>query len=117
MCKFFSFCSNGNGEYYYFDWNLRQSLKYSNLEFDSHSSIATHFKFNGANKFEYNPFLKTFKVDQINLPKDDSKKAEKWARSINFKDIIGVIKWELVEDVLKNPLEIEFKGDLARDFR
>ena len=26
MCSFFSFCSNGKGQYYYFDWITRKKI-------------------------------------------------------------------------------------------
>jgi len=95
MCKFFSLVSDGNGKPYYFDWPLRQKVlsgELKNYEPDSHTSIADYFGFkkekeDELNKYEYNPFLKKFEVDQINT-KDDSAKIEKFCKQLDFKKII-----------------------------
>jgi hypothetical protein len=95
MCKFFSLVSDGNGKPYYFDWELRKKVlsgKLKDYEPDSHTSIADYFGFKNEkedilNKYEYNPFLKKFEVDQINT-KDDSAKIEKFCKNLDFKKII-----------------------------
>jgi len=97
MCKFFSCVSDGKGMIYYFDWEMRKKIidgkLNDNYECDSHSSICNHFKLNcdKVNKYEYNPLLKEFKIDQINN-KDDSKMVEKKLRKLDFKNIVPQLK-------------------------
>jgi hypothetical protein len=92
MCDFFSFVSNGKGKYFYFDWKDRTNddLKKKIDSFDSHSEICAHFNVDcdKVNKYEYNPLTKNFKVDQINLKKDDSDYAKIFAKSLDFKMIV-----------------------------
>ena len=73
MCRFFSMCSDGNGNPIYFDWKLRKQILDGTIKTvespDSHTSIATYFGHKGEkedklNKYEYNPFTKEFTVDQ-----------------------------------------------------
>ena len=94
MCNFFSLVSDGKGKIFYFDWTLREKCikKELNFEPDSHTSIATHFGFDGKkedslNKYEYNPLTKVFTVDQINT-KDDRKNVEEQCHSLDFKLIV-----------------------------
>lgn len=109
MCKFFSFCSNGDGRYYYFNWHQRQELLKSNpmnYKHDSHTSIADAYKFKGAqedklNKYEYNPLTKLFTVDQINGP-DDRIRAERWVRRLDFKKVVE----PLIIKPLINPFQL-----------
>lgn len=95
MCKFFSLVSDGNGKPYYFNWALRQKVLSGMLKYyepDSHTSIADYFGFKNEkedtlNKYEYDPFLRAFVVDQINT-KDDSEKVERFCRQLDFKKVI-----------------------------
>jgi hypothetical protein len=95
MCNLFSFCSNGKGKYYYFNWKQRQELLKSNpknYNADSHTSIADFYGFtpdqeDGLNKYEFNPLTKIFCKYKINL-NDDSDQAEKWVNGIDFKNIV-----------------------------
>jgi hypothetical protein len=106
MCQFFSFVTdpvNHPAEYYYFDWEYRKG----NLDddgVDSHSHICAHFKLDEdrCNKYEFNPLTKAFVIDQINAERDDSKAAEKWARRLNFKEVIE----PLIIKPIVNPLEL-----------
>ena len=101
MCNFFSFNSDGNGKFFYFDANHRRSeeLRNSSLEFDSHTSIATLFlKENHAddkmNKFEFSNG--TFKIDQLNVT-DDSKLAKEFIREFVKTDAFYDICMEAVK--------------------
>ena len=94
MCKFFSFNSDKEGKFYYFDWKLRQQILKGKLDYevDSHTSIADYFGFKGVledklNKYEYNPLTREFTIDQINTT-NDSVKAEKWVRDLDFSKIV-----------------------------
>ncbi len=90
MCNFFSFVSNGKGKYFYFDWAQRTDKNIKIDSFDSHSEICSHYRVDcdKVNKYEYNPLTKVFKIDQINLKKDDSEYAELWVSKIDFKTIV-----------------------------
>jgi len=91
MCKFFSFVTepeNHGGQRFYFDWDYRKdNLSDGN---DSHSTICEHFKLKEdvCNKYEYNPLLFTFEVDQINSQVDDRIQAEDWVRKLDFKKVV-----------------------------
>jgi len=94
MCHFFSFLSDAQGNFYYADWELRQSIlrgEVKDAEPDSHSWLAKHFLKNAAedklNKYEYNPLAKVFNVDQINTD-DDRVSAEKWVREVKWSRIV-----------------------------
>jgi len=80
MCNFFSFISDGHGNFKYFTKEDREAFGIVNpklYKMDSHASIATfHCVVEDAcNKYEYSNGV--FKVDQINTH-DDSTMAEKW---------------------------------------
>jgi hypothetical protein len=112
MCKFFSFISNGYGRYFYFDADLRAKIRSGEidrtLEPDSHASIAEYFQSidrlatseDNCNKYEFNPLTQEFTVDQINT-KDDAASAEKWARKLDFSEIVP----ELVIKEIVHPFE------------
>ncbi len=107
MCGFFSFDSDGFGKTYYFDWVERKKLLTSNpkkYKPDSHTSIASFFnlKEDKLNKYEYNPLLKEFKVDQVNGP-DDYTQAERWVRGLDFKKIVKPL---IIKPII-NPLKIK----------
>jgi hypothetical protein len=116
MCEFFSFLTDANGKYYYFNDEQRKQIIKKELkglkdyfvveEPDSHSSIARYYKGNGSedkmNKYEYCPLTKIFIKDQINIG-DDSIIAETWVRSLDFKTIVK----ELEIKEIVNPLLIE----------
>ena len=105
MCKFFSFCTepeNHGGQRFYFDWDYRKdNLSDSN---DSHSTICEHFKLKEdmCNKYEYNPLLFTFEVDQINSQVDDRIQAEDWVRKLDFKKVVE----PLIIKPIVNPFEL-----------
>ena len=95
MCQFFSLCSDGKGKPYYFDAKIRKEIiagksKYSNT--DSHTSIADYYGFSGEkedklNKYEYNPLIKKFQIDQLNTI-DDSVKIKRFCKKLDFKTIV-----------------------------
>jgi len=104
MCNFFSFVTdpvNHPAEYYYFDWEYRQS-HLDDEGVDSHSHICAHFKLNEdrCNKYEFNPLTGRFDIDQINSERDDSEAAEKWANRLDFKTIVE----PLIIKPIVNPL-------------
>jgi hypothetical protein len=106
MCNFFSFLSDAKGNFYYADWELRQSIQRGEIkdgEPDSHSWLAKHFIKNAAedklNKYEYNPLTKVFTVDQINTD-DDRVSAEKWVREVKWSRIVK----PLIIKKIKHPL-------------
>jgi hypothetical protein len=80
MCNFFSFISDGQGNFKYFSKEDREFFRIDNpkeYEMDSHASIAA---FHGVNEDHCNKYEYTtgeFMVDQINTH-DDSAMAEKW---------------------------------------
>ena len=106
MCNFFSFLSNGDGKYYYMNWEQR--VRYEEGNADSHSEIVAFLRKEGMNldldklnKFEYNPFSKVFLVDQINAEFDDKEFAEKWVRKLNFKKIVEPLSIKPIVNPLK----------------
>ena len=106
MCNFFSFCTDGVGNRYYFDWEARKEiLSQENPKYkpDSHASIAKYHNLDEdkLNKYEYDPINKIFTVDQINNQDDDRIPAEVWVRSLNFKNIIEPL---IINDIV-NPLK------------
>jgi hypothetical protein len=116
MCKFFSFISDGNGNFYYFNDEQRKKILKKELikedgyiveSADSHSSIARYYFKNAAedkmNKYEFNPLTHLFEVDQINTTSDIIL-AENFVRSLDFRSIVLKINYKKIE----NPLEIEF---------
>ena len=58
MCSFFSVVSDGKGKVMYFDWKLREKCLSKKLPFepDSHTSIATHFGYEGAKEDSLNKY-------------------------------------------------------------
>ena len=102
MCKFFSFVTDNKGNKYYFNWEQRKehmAEDKDSRELDSHSYIAEFYNFKDTdspfnkkqekylNKYEYNPLTKEFTKDYIGKF-DDSKEAEEWVKSVDFKTII-----------------------------
>lgn len=97
MCNFFSLISDGTGRPYYFNHEIRKQILAGklNYELDSHTSIAHYHGFKGAqedqmNKYEYNPLMKEFLIDQINT-EDDSKQIKKFCHQLNFKTIVPAL--------------------------
>jgi hypothetical protein len=87
------------------NWNARQRV--ITYDPDSHTSIAHMHGYTAEqedilNKYEYNPLLQKFTVDQINNV-NDSKDAEAWVRALDFKTIVE----PLVIKPIVNPFAIE----------
>ena len=89
MSQYFSLVSNGDSKPLYFDATIRKKILKGelNYELDSHTSIADYFGFKGEkedklNKYEYNPILKTFQIDQKNNPVDDSEQIKKFCEEL-----------------------------------
>ena len=126
MCNFFSIISEPvNDKIYFFDNEIRNKLKIDNPEsynFDSHTSIADYFGINEdiCNKYEYDPFIKKFIVDQINSKINDRNKIEKFCQTFDFKPIIIVgnfkidlsnINLEYVKTMLEYGLDVNIKDN------
>ena len=106
MCNFFSFVTdpvNHPAEYYCFDWEYRKA-HLDEGGADSHSHICSHFKLDEdrCNKYEYNPLIGEFIVDQINSERDDREVAEKWVNRLDFKTIVE----PLIIKPIVNPFEL-----------
>ncbi len=103
MCKFFSFCTmpDSTSDFYYFDWQMRQADKDGA---DSHSHICAHFGIDEdkCNKYEFNPLTGEFIVDMQNAEKDDSGRAEKWVRRLDFKTVVEPLNVKPIQ----NPFEL-----------
>ena len=103
MCKFFSFVTNPDHDknYYYFDWQMRQSDKEGA---DSHSHICAHFNLNEdkCNKYEFNPLTGEFKIDMQNAKKNDHIRAKRWVESLNWKLIVE----PLIIKPIVNPFDL-----------
>ena len=110
MCDFFSFCMDEYGKKYYFNWTQRQEMKFEGS--DSHDHIISHYNLKDAkiNCFEYNPLLKTFKVDKINTV-DNRVHAEAWARKLDFGKIVEPL---IIKDIV-NPLTGRAKKPTKQD--
>jgi len=113
MCNFFSFVSDPSKpipeRFMYMDWPTRQKIiaKELNYETDSHTSVADFFGYKGKaedslNKYEYNPLLGKFQVDQINNKIDDSAEAKKWVHELDFKKVVA----PLIIKPIVHPFEI-----------
>ena len=113
MCNFFSFVSDPSKpipeRFMYMDWPTRQKIiaKELNYEADSHTSVADFFGYKGKaedslNKYEYNPLLGKFQVDQINNKIDDSAEAKKWVHELDFKKVVA----PLIIKPIVHPFEI-----------
>lgn len=109
MCDFFSFVSDGNGKFMYFDWELRRKCLSDELSYDpdSHTSIADYYGYIGEkedilNKYEYNPLTDKFKIDQINTVRD-SEPAKAFVEALDFKAIVPA----LIVKPIVNPFTIE----------
>ena len=92
MCKFFSFNSDGKGNFYCFNWKIRQKIISGKLDYeaDSHTSTANYFNLNDENKlnkYAYNPLTKKFTIEQINTI-DDWERAEIWVKELDFSKIV-----------------------------
>ena len=103
MCQFFSTVSDGKGNMYYFDYEIRKRIINGelNYETDSHSSIIEYFfgkqsqvayfksgdKELQYNKYEYNPLTKEFIIDTINV-EDDSRIIKEKCINLDFKTIV-----------------------------
>ena len=103
MCNFFSFCTmpDSSSDFYYFDWQMRQADKDGA---DSHSHICAHFRIDEdkCNKYEYNPLTGQFIVDMQNAKKNDSGRAEKWVRRLDFKTVVEPLNVKPIQ----NPFEL-----------
>lgn len=92
---------------------MRQKIKDENLshEEDSHASIAAYFlpesklPEDRVNKYEFNPFTRKFKVDQLNAKDeegfvlDDSARIQALCRKLDFTTVVP--NWPYVEEIYK----------------
>jgi len=108
MCNFFSSIYDLENGFLHYDSKMRKEIIEKGLpdEPDSHSWICKKFGVDcdKVNKFEYNPFLKKFIVDQINTT-DNREEAERWNIEL-FKTPEKVIEGLFITPLL-NPLKIK----------
>ena len=92
---------DSSSDFYYFDWQMRQADK---AGADSHSHICAHFGIDEdkCNKYEYNPLTNKFSVDMQNAKKDDSDRAKKWVKQLDWKTIVE----PLIIKPIQVPLEL-----------
>jgi hypothetical protein len=122
MCEFLSVVSDGKGNPYYFDYEIRKKIIAGELDFetDSHASIIEHFfgkesdtrTFHGSrlfNQYEYNPLTKAFKTDQINGA-DDSTAIKEFCLNLDFKTVVPELQ---IKEII-NPKNV-IHGDLVND--
>ena len=117
MCNFFSFTSDGKGNFKYFDWELRKKvisgeirLNSPYIRLDDCTQINRYFGFisdddYSRNNYEYNPFTKMFEVADINGA-NDFERAKEWVENIDFKTIAP----QLIIKPIINPLSIDNVG-------
>ena len=117
MCGFFSLISDGKGRAYWFDREVRKQIIAGKIDYalDGHSSIADYYGFEGEeedkmNKYEYNPLLKRFKVDQLNTT-DDSKQIKKFCENLDFKRVVP----ELIIKPIVHPFQKNRKRIIKKD--
>lgn len=111
MCQFFSFCSVGDGKFYYFDNAMRKAqldgrskrrmvrgCRMSTYLPDSHSSTCAYFDLDEdtTNKYEYDPFTKQFRIDQLNSDNNDSRIAKDWVSNLDFKTIFEDLTLKII---------------------
>ena len=117
MCRFFSFVSDPNKpipeRFMFMDWSIRQKILAGklNYEADSHTSIADFHGYKGEledqlNKYEYNPLLGIFTVDQINNQIDDSADGKKWVQALSFKKVAPIVIKPIINPFKIIPPEI-----------
>ena len=95
MCDFFSFVSDGFGNYLYNDWDYRKD--HLSESCDSHTHILTRFNIppnlqDRWHYFEYNPLTKKF-INDNNSRKPDIEQsivdsAENWVNNLDFKTVV-----------------------------
>jgi len=124
MCEFFSFCTDADNNLYYFDARVRKEIlrehkgldssftpvhkKY--YEADSHTSIADYHGFkcskeDDLNKWEYNPFTETLKLDRMHCLFDRDVIMAK-LKALSFRDIVPELRVIPVENpFLKEPCD------------
>ena len=95
MCSFFSLVSAGDGKALYFDAKKRKKIRGEGLDYeqDSHSSISSYYGYqrereDTLNKYEYNPFLGIFTINQKNNLIDDSGIIKEFCEQLDFKTIV-----------------------------
>lgn len=106
MSKFFSFLSDGNGNYFYADNSIRSKEKSEDV--DSFAWLADFFKKNKKedrlNSYEFNPFRKVLTPKKI-VFEENFKTVEKWCNEIDWKKIIPEI---IIKDIV-NPFSLSKK--------
>lgn len=121
MCNFFSFVSNGRGNVFFFNAEQRRTLILSQHQsFDSHTSIAEHFKPNKSgpgqkpddvvNRYEY--LNGEFVVDGRLIVGDDSEQVKQWCEQFVASDEFQQICLATIKD---NGFAIEYIKNPAQD--
>ena len=109
MCSFFSLVSTGDGKALYFDGKKRKKIREEGLDYeqDSHSSISSYYGYQGEkedilNKYEYNPFLGVFIINQKNNKTDDSGIIKEFCEQLDFKTIVPELNIHPLVDPFKD---------------
>jgi hypothetical protein len=115
MCKFFSFCGDGYGNYKYSPWKLRQELLRKDDIPDSHTYILRDVPVelqDRWSRYEYNPLTKEFTVDQ-GVEGHNHEAAEKWVRARDWSTIVPSLILKPIVHPFKLGKKKPTKQDLA----
>lgn len=113
MCNFFSFVGDGYGNYKFFDWKQRKARNF--VQCDSHTEILTDAGLipelqDRWSRYEYNPLLKSFVVDQ-GVEGHDHAAAESWVQKLDFKLIVQPI---ILKDIV-HPFKLKKRRPTKAD--
>jgi hypothetical protein len=105
MCKFFSFCGDGNGNYLYMNWQDRQANETENC--DSHTFILTHHGIPPEKQelwslYEYDPMNHVFTVD-VAVGEHDHEAARNWVEARDWSTIVE----PLVIQPIVSPFDVD----------
>jgi hypothetical protein len=115
MCKFFSFCGDGYGNYKYSPWKLRQELPGKDDSPDSHTYILRDVPVelqDRWSRYEYNPLTGKFTVDQ-GVEGHNHEAAEKWVRARDWSTIVP----SLILKPIVHPFKLGKKKPAKQDLQ
>ena len=114
MCEFYSFLTDGKGNRYAMNHDIRVKIRNneSNLREDSHASIAElyHIDEDKCNKYEFNPITRKLTLDTQNLLINDSE-------LIDIDELMKEVQ-EAVPELIIKPIihpfkDIKFDGEIT----